>query len=83
MKTAKVTATITAIDKATRDVTIKGRQGKEVTLTAGPQVRQFDALKVGDQVNVEYVEALTLELKEGRHGCAANRECRCQRRQIW
>ena len=64
-QTVKMTATITAIDKATRDVTLKGPQGKEVTVTAGPDVKNFDQMKVGDQVNAEYVEALTLELKKG------------------
>jgi len=64
-ETVKVTATITAIDKATRDITLKGPKGNEVTLTAGPDVKNFDELKVGDQVNVQYVEALTLELKKG------------------
>src|SRR5437867_42498 len=64
-QTVKVTATITAIDKATRDVTLKGPQGNEVTVTAGHEVKKFDSLKVGDQVDVQYVEALTLELKKG------------------
>ena len=64
-QTVKLTATITAIDPATRDVTLKGPQGNEVTLTAGPEVKNFAALKVGDQVNVEYIEALSLELKKG------------------
>jgi len=64
-QTVKLTATITAIDKATRDVTLKGPQGNEVTVTAGPEVKKFDSLKVGDQVDVQYVEALTLELKKG------------------
>jgi hypothetical protein len=64
-QTVKLVATITAIDAATRDVTLKGPQGNEVTLTAGPDVKNFAQMKVGDQVNVEYVEALTLELKKG------------------
>ena len=64
-QTVKVNATITAIDKATRDVTLKGPQGNEATITAGPQIKNFDSLKVGDQVEAEYVEALTLELKKG------------------
>ena len=64
-QTVKMTATITAIDKATRDVTLKGPQGNEITVTAGPEVKNFDNMKVGDQVNAEYVEALTLELKKG------------------
>ncbi len=61
----KITATITAIDKKTRDITLKGPQGNEVTLTAGSAVKNFDQMKVGDQVKAEYVEALTLELKKG------------------
>lgn len=65
VQTIKVTATITAIDKASRDVTLKGPQGNEMTVTAGPEVKNFDKLKVGDQVDMQYVEALTLELKKG------------------
>ena len=65
VETLKVTATITAVDKATRDVTLKGPQGNELTVTAGPEVKNFDQLKVGDRVDLNYVEALTLELKKG------------------
>ena len=64
-QTVKMTATVTAIDPATREVTLKGPQGKEITVTAGPDVKNFANMKVGDQVNAEYVEALTLELKKG------------------
>jgi hypothetical protein len=64
-QTAKISATITAIDPATRQVTLKGPQGREVVVTAGPEVRNFAQMKVGDKVDVEYVEALTLELKKG------------------
>src|SRR5207302_2053024 len=32
---------------------------------AGPDVKNVDNMKVGDQVNAQYVEALTLELKKG------------------
>jgi hypothetical protein len=64
-QTMDVTATITAIDRATRDVTLKGPQGNEMTVTAGPKVRNFDKLKVGDLVAAKYVEALTLQLVKG------------------
>jgi Cu/Ag efflux protein CusF len=64
-QTVKVTATITAIDPATRSVTLKGPQGREIAVIAGPEVRNFAQMKVGDQVDVQYVEALTLELKKG------------------
>jgi hypothetical protein len=64
-ETVELTATITAIDAATRSVTLKGPQGKELTLAVGPEAKNFAQLKVGDQVKVKYVEALTLELKKG------------------
>jgi len=64
-QTVKVTGTISAIDKSTRDVTLKGPQGNEVVVTAGPEVKNFDNMKVGDQVTAQYVEALAVELKKG------------------
>ena len=63
--TAKVNATITAIDKATRKVTLKTQAGKVVDMTVGDEARNFDQLRVGDKVNVEYSEALTVSLKKG------------------
>ena len=65
VQTVSIMATITAVDKKTRDITLKGSQGNEVTFTAGPDVKNFDNLKVGDQVKADYTEALTLELKKG------------------
>jgi Cu/Ag efflux protein CusF len=64
-QTVKLTATITAIYKATREVTLKGPEGKEVTVAVGPDVKNFSSLKIGDQVDAQYVEAVTLELKKG------------------
>ena len=64
-ETVKVQATITAIDKKTRDVKLKGAKGDEITVTAGPEVKNFDNMKVGDLVTVEYLRALALELKKG------------------
>lgn len=73
-KTVNVTATITAIDKATRDVTLKGPNGNELTVTAGPEIKNFDQLKVGDQVEAKYVEALTLQLVKGGGQAVARTE---------
>jgi len=64
-QTVAVSATITAIDKATRGITLKGPKGDVVTVTAGPEVKNFEQLKVGDVVNISYLEALALELKKG------------------
>jgi Cu/Ag efflux protein CusF len=64
-ETVKLEATITAIDKATRAVTLKNDKGEEMTVTAGPEVKNFNQMKVGDVVSVEYLRALALELKKG------------------
>jgi hypothetical protein len=64
-RTVKATATITAIDQASRAVTLKTAQGKELTVIAGPDVKNFAQLKVGDNVDVQYAEALVVELKKG------------------
>ncbi len=63
--TVDVTATIIAIDKTTRDITLKGPKGNRLVVTAGPEVKNFDAINVGDKVHARYIEALVLELKKG------------------
>ena len=65
VQTIKASAVVTAIDKATRTVTLKGAKGNSFDLVAGDEVKNFDQVKVGDEVAVEYVRALTLELKKG------------------
>ena len=64
-RTMNVTATITAIDPASREVTLKGPQGNELQVVAGPEVKNFAQLKTGDKVQMQYVEAVTVELKKG------------------
>jgi hypothetical protein len=61
----EITASVQAVDKANRTVTIKGPRGRVETVTAGPEVKNFDQIKVGDNVVLRYVEALSLELKKG------------------
>jgi len=64
-QTVNVQAKITKIDHKTREITLKGPQGREVTVEAGPDVKNFSKLKAGDTVDVQYVESLVLELKKG------------------
>jgi hypothetical protein len=61
-----VTATVTAVDKATRKITLKGNQGKTVDLVAGDQVKNFDQIQVGDTVTARYQEAVSLELRKSK-----------------
>jgi Cu/Ag efflux protein CusF len=61
-----VTATIKAIDAATRSVTLHAENGDEDTFTVGPEVVRFDQLKVGDTIKASYYESLVFQvLKPG------------------
>ena len=61
---AEISATVVALDKATRTVSLKGPKGRVVDVVAGDEVKNFDQIRVGDRVTAKYVEALTLELKK-------------------
>ena len=63
-----LTATVVAIDTATRTVTLKGANGKVVDIAVPPEAKKFDQVKVGDLVTVEYARALTLTLKKTGSG---------------
>lgn len=63
VRTAKATATITAIDKAARTVTLKNKAGETETLKVGPEVKRFDEFAVGDVITVEFEQALALEFQ--------------------
>lgn len=60
----KVTATVEAIDQATRSVTLKGEKGNVLTFTAGPEVKNLAQVQKGDIVTLEYAEAVAVELKK-------------------
>jgi len=63
-RVAQVTASVEAVDSAKRTVALKGPAGNIVTLPVGPEVQNFDEIRVGDLVVVSYFEALTLELEK-------------------
>jgi Cu/Ag efflux protein CusF len=60
----EVTATIEAIDKTARLVTLKGPDGDMDTVYAGPEVQRFDALKVGDKVTFRYYDSLVYQIRK-------------------
>jgi hypothetical protein len=73
-RSAKLTATITAIDPATRTVTLKSAQGKTKEVALPDEVRNFDQLKVGDVVTVQYNEALALSLNKDAGSPSASQQ---------
>ena len=63
-----VTAIVEAIDRSERIVTLKGPEGNQIRVLAGPEVRNFDQIEVGDELVVTHVESVSLELIEGGDG---------------
>jgi Cu/Ag efflux protein CusF len=57
-------ATVTAIDMATRSVTLKGEDGTETTIQVDERARNLGQVKVGDTVKVAYVQALAWNMSK-------------------
>ena len=63
--TVELTAIVTAINHATREVTLKKDDGTEVTFVASEDVKNLPQVKVGDVLHVVYAEALAYEVRKG------------------
>jgi hypothetical protein len=63
--TVEVTATVTAINQTTREVTLKKEDGTEVNFVASEDVKNLAQVKVGDRLHVVYGEALAYEVRKG------------------
>ena len=59
-KRIELTATVTAIDKASRKVTLMGRDGIKQTVKVGPEAINFDQIHVGDQLKLTVAEELVV-----------------------
>jgi hypothetical protein len=63
-----VTATVTAIDQKTREVTLKMADGEEYSFVAGDAVKNLAQVHKGDLVTATYTEALAYEVTKGGKG---------------
>ena len=59
------TATVDRIERATRVLTLRGKDNTMQTVYVGPEVTAFDDLKVGDMVTVRYTESVIAEVRAG------------------
>ena len=60
----EVKAKIVALDSTSRLVTLQDDTGESETIYAGPEVKRFDALKVGDTVTFRYYESMVYVIKK-------------------
>jgi hypothetical protein len=63
-KVARITAKVEALDRAARTITLRGSRGG-ITLAAGPEVRGFDLVRVGDFVVARYLEPVLVDIRKG------------------
>ena len=58
------TATVEAIEKSTRMLTVKDEKGMYETVKVPVEVVRFDALKVGDKITARYYDNVVVRLKK-------------------
>jgi Cu/Ag efflux protein CusF len=56
-------AIVESVDKETREIKLIGAGMRRFTLTAGPDVRNFDQIKPRDRLVVEYIERLRIDVE--------------------
>ncbi len=61
---AVLKAKVEAIDSAERTVTLRGEQGREIQVKVGPEARNFDKLKIGDEVQADVYSAAVISLRK-------------------
>jgi hypothetical protein len=61
----KITAVVTAIDAKNRIVTFRGSEGNEFAVVADSSVKNFAQIRVGDNLVVEYIQAVALDFQKG------------------
>lgn len=57
-------AKVESIDRAKREVTLKGPLGNMATVTVDQRVKRFDEIKVGDLVRADYYISIAAELRK-------------------
>lgn len=62
VKTVNISAKVTAINQADRELTLVGPEGNELTVAVGPEAINFDQIKVGDMVNASVTQQLVVGL---------------------
>ncbi|MBI5553013.1 MAG: hypothetical protein HY911_15990 [Desulfobacterales bacterium] len=66
VNTTKVSARVTAIDYAKREVTLQVAEGEPFTVKVGPAAVNFDQVKKGDLVNLTLTEEMVVTLDDAQ-----------------
>jgi len=58
--TTHATVAVTAIDKSARKLTVKMSNGEKALIQVPADVQEFDKVKVGDKIDVDYMQSVAL-----------------------
>jgi hypothetical protein len=61
---ASTSAVVDAVDQSRRTVTLKRPDGQVVTLKAPPEIENFDQVRLGDRLRVDYLDAVALFVRQ-------------------
>ena len=59
-----ITATVIGINAKERLVTLKGPEGDTLDIKADERVRNFDQIKTGDKLNIDYIASVAVSLAD-------------------
>jgi len=65
VESVELTATVKAVDQRARTLTLDPRYGDTRTVKVGPNMTNFNQIRVGDEVHAEIVEELAVKLIAG------------------
>ncbi|HEX5055475.1 MAG TPA: hypothetical protein VFX02_03155 [Gammaproteobacteria bacterium] len=57
-----IVATVEDVNHEKRTITLKGPEGNEVTMEAGPQIARFEEVEKGDRLKVDYLESVAVAI---------------------
>jgi hypothetical protein len=58
------TGTVEAIEAGSRTVTLRKADGTFVTTVAGPDIKRFEDIKIGDKVTARYYDTVVVRVKQ-------------------
>lgn len=71
-----VPVTVESVDKKMRTLTVKGPDGEKVSVVAPPDLENFDKLKKGDKIEIDYRRALAVSVLPAAAGAAPGMQTR-------
>ncbi len=64
VQTHQLTATVTGIDAARREVTVTTPDGQKILVECGPEVINFDQIRIGDHVKATVADQIVVQMAE-------------------